>query len=168
MPAGQLVALRRIAVVPAHNEERTVAAVVEEIKGFDPDFDVLVIDDGSTDRTARVAERAGAHVVSLPYNLGIGGAVQTGLQYARDHGFEIAVQVDGDAQHDPSEIEKLLGPIVEGRADLVVGSRFLGDSGYQPPFSRLVGIRLLAALVSLIVRQRVTDTTSGVRAANRR
>jgi glycosyltransferase involved in cell wall biosynthesis len=160
--------LRRIALIPAHNEERTVAGVVEEIKGFDPDFEVLVIDDGSTDRTAELAESAGAHVVQLPYNLGIGGAVQTGLQYARDHDFDVAVQVDGDAQHDPAEIPKILAPIIEGNADLVVGSRFLGEGEYEPPVTRLLGIRLLARVVSLLVRQRVTDTTSGFRASNRR
>jgi glycosyltransferase involved in cell wall biosynthesis len=164
----RLVSLRRIALVPAHNEARTVAGVVEEIKRFDPDFEVLVIDDGSTDRTAELAESAGAHVVKLPYNLGIGGAVQTGLQYARDHDFDVAVQVDGDAQHDPAEIPKILAPIVEGKADVVVGSRFLGEGEYEPPVTRLLGIRLLARIVSVLVRQRVTDTTSGFRASNRR
>ncbi len=167
-PGTRLTSLRRIALVPAHNEEGTVAGVIEEIKGFDPDFDVLVIDDGSTDRTAAVAEAAGARVVQLPYNLGIGGAVQTGLQYARDHDFDVAVQVDGDAQHDPAEIPKILAPIIEGDADLVVGSRFLGEGEYEPPVTRLLGIRFLARVVSLLVRQRVTDTTSGFRASNRR
>src|SRR5919197_672557 len=168
-PGGEaLLGVRRIALVPAHNEARTVGGVVEEIKSFDPDFEVLVIDDGSTDRTAEVAENAGAQIVRLPYNLGIGGAVQTGIQYARDHGFDLAVQVDGDAQHPPREIPKLVGPIIDGSADLVIGSRFLGTGDYEPPVSRLVGIKLLARLVSLIVRQRVTDTTSGFRAMNRR
>jgi glycosyltransferase involved in cell wall biosynthesis len=165
---GRLIGVRRIALVPAHNEERSVAGVVEEIKGFDPDFDVLVIDDGSTDRTAELAESSGARVVRLPYNLGIGGAVQTGLQYARDHDFDVAVQVDGDAQHDPAEIPKILAPIIDGEADLVVGSRFLGEGEYEPPVTRLLGIRLLARVVSVLVRQRVTDTTSGFRASNRR
>jgi len=164
----ELIGLRRIALVPAHNEERSVASVVDEIKSFDPDFEVLVIDDGSTDRTAEAAESAGAQVVRLPYNLGIGGAVQTGIQYAREHGFDLAIQVDGDAQHPPPEIPKLVAPIIDGSADLVVGSRFLGTGDYEPPFSRLIGIKLLARLVSLIVRQRVTDTTSGFRAMNRR
>jgi hypothetical protein len=121
---SRVAALRRIAVIPALNEEDSIAGVIAEIRAADPGFEVIVVDDGSKDRTAQVAEAAGAHVVSLPYNLGIGGAVQTGLQYARDHHFDIAVQVDGDAQHCPAEIARLLVPIVEGRADLVVGSRF--------------------------------------------
>jgi glycosyltransferase involved in cell wall biosynthesis len=161
-------ALRCIAVVPAYNEEASVARVIEDIRAADPSFDIVVVDDGSTDRTAAVAEAAGAHVVHLPYNLGIGGAVQTGLQYARDHDFDVAVQVDGDAQHDPNEIPKILAPLIEGKADLVVGSRFLGEGDYEPPVTRLLGIKLLSKIVSAIVRQRVTDTTSGFRAANRR
>ena len=161
-------ALRCIALVPAHNEESTIAGVVGEIKRFDPDFDVLVIDDGSTDETARAAQLAGADVVSLPFNLGIGGAVQTGLQFAHRNDFDIAVQVDGDAQHDPMEIPKILGPVVEGHADLVVGSRFLGEGEYEPPLSRLLGIKLLSRLVSLLVRERVTDPTSGFRARSSR
>jgi glycosyltransferase involved in cell wall biosynthesis len=165
---SRVAALRRIAVIPALNEEDSIAGVIAEIRAADPGFEVIVIDDGSKDRTAQVAAAAGAHVVSHPYNLGIGGAVQTGLQYARDHRFDLAVQVDGDAQHDPAEIARLLEPIVEGRADLVVGSRFLDQCEYRAPFARLVGIKLFAAFVSLIVRQRVTDTTSGFRAINRR
>jgi glycosyltransferase involved in cell wall biosynthesis len=164
----RVAALRRLAIVPALNEERSIAGVIAEIRAADPGFDIVVVDDGSVDRTAEVAAAAHAHVVRHPYNLGIGGAVQTGLQYARDHGFDVAVQVDGDAQHDPSEIDKLLEPIVEDRADLVVGSRFLDERQYHPPLARLMGIKLFAALVSLIVRQRVTDTTSGFRAVNRR
>jgi glycosyltransferase involved in cell wall biosynthesis len=167
-PATQRAAIRCIAIVPAFNEEDSIAQVIAEIKAADAEFEVIVVDDGSHDRTAEAAAAAGAHVVSHPYNLGIGGAVQTGLQYARDQGFQVAVQVDGDAQHDPAEIPKLLGPILEDRADLVVGSRFLGDGDYRPPVSRLLGIRLLARIVSIIVRQKVTDTTSGFRAANRR
>jgi len=165
---SRVVALRRIAVIPALNEEDSIAGVIAEVHAADPGFEVVVVDDGSSDRTAERARAAGAHVVRLPFNLGIGGAVQTGLMYARANGFDLAVQVDGDAQHDPAEIAKLLEPIVQGQADLVVGSRFLNGRRYRPPFARRLGIKLFAGLVSLIVRQRVTDTTSGFRAMNRR
>jgi glycosyltransferase involved in cell wall biosynthesis len=165
---SRVAALRRIAVIPALNEEDSIAGVISELSAADPGFEVIVVDDGSTDRTAQFAAAAGAQIVRHPYNLGIGGAVQTGLQYARDHDFDVAVQVDGDAQHDPAEIPKILAPIIEGNADLVVGSRFLGEGEYEPPVTRLLGIRLLARLVSVLVRQRVTDPTSGFRASNRR
>ena len=154
--------------MPALNEERSIGAVIAEIRAADPEFDVIVIDDGSTDRTGAVAAENGAQVITLPFNVGIGGAVQTGYLYARDHDFDVAVQVDGDAQHDPAEIPKILAPIIQGDADLVVGSRFLGEGEYEPPVTRLLGIRLLARVVSVLVRQRVTDTTSGFRASNRR
>jgi glycosyltransferase involved in cell wall biosynthesis len=165
---SRVAALRRIAVIPAFNEEDSIAGVISELGAADPGFEVVVVDDGSRDRTAQFAAAAGAQVVRHPYNLGIGGAVQTGLQYARDHDFDVAVQVDGDAQHDPAEIPKILAPIIEGNADVVVGSRFLGEGEYEPPVTRLLGIRLLARLVSVLIRQRVTDTTSGFRASNRR
>lgn len=155
-------------IVPALNEERSIGSVIAEIRAADPELDVVVIDDGSTDRTASVAAEHGAEVVSLPFNLGIGGAVQTGYQYARDNGFDIAIQVDGDGQHDPSEIARLVEPIMEGRADLVVGTRFATGGGYRGTPARRVGIHLFAGIVSLMVGARVTDTTSGFRAVNRR
>ena len=159
--------VRRIAIVPARNEEGAIGQVVAEIRASDPGLDVVVIDDGSADRTAEFATEAGATVVRLPFNLGIGGAVQTGFMYALAHGYELAVRLDGDGQHDPSELPKLIEPVVRGDADIVVGSRFVasGDS-YRPPFVRRTGIRFFARLVSLLVRQRVTDTTSGFQALN--
>src|SRR4249919_371197 len=160
--------LRTLAIVPAHNEQGAIARVVEELRLAQPDFEAIVINDGSTDQTAQVAEAAGAIVVSLPYNVGIGGAVQTGYQYALQHGFDVAVQVDGDGQHDPLEIPHLLEPLLDGRADMVVGSRFAPGGGYRGTPLRRVGIHLFAAIVSLIVRARVTDTTSGFRAVNRK
>ncbi len=165
---GRPAELRRIAIVPAYNEEATVGAVIDEIRAAAPGFDVVVIDDGSIDRTAAVAEAHGAVVLRLPYNVGIGAAVQTGHQYAAEHGFDIAIQVDGDGQHDPSEITKLVEPLLAGEVDMVVGTRFVEDDGYRSSALRRVGIAVLSRVVSVIVRQRVTDPTSGFRAVNRR
>jgi glycosyltransferase involved in cell wall biosynthesis len=160
--------MRSMAVVPAYNEADSIRAVVAEIRAADAELEVVVVDDGSTDGTAAAAAQAGATVLSLPYNLGIGAAVQTGLQYAFEHGFDLAVQVDGDGQHDAAELERLLAPIRTGRADIAVGTRFASGRTYRPSLARRIGIVLFAGLVSLIVRQRVTDTTSGFRAMNRR
>jgi glycosyltransferase involved in cell wall biosynthesis len=131
-------------------------------------MEVVVVDDGSHDRTAVRARAAGARVVRLPFNLGIGGAVQSGFRYALEHGFELAVRIDGDGQHDPEQLARLLEPILAGDADIAVGSRFARPGGYRPPFARAIGIRLFARLVSLLVGRRVTDTTSGFQALNRR
>ena len=160
--------MRTIAIVPARNEAECIGGVVEGIKEFDASCEVLVVDDGSTDRTAAHARRAGARVVSLPFNLGIGGAVQTGFKLAYDEGFDVAVRLDGDGQHIAGELPKLLSPIRDGAADIVVGSRFAGATEYRPPFARRMGIKLFAGVVSLLTRQRVTDTTSGFQACNRK
>jgi glycosyltransferase involved in cell wall biosynthesis len=159
---------RLVAVVPAWNEEGAIGTVVDEIMAFDPRATVVVVDDASTDATADVAEARGATVLRLPFNVGIGGAVQTGFRYARDEGFEVAVRLDGDGQHDASELPQLLAPVRAGAADLVIGSRFVDPGGtYRPPFARRMGIRVFARLVSLLGGQKVTDTTSGFVALNR-
>ncbi len=159
--------LRRVAIVPAYNEEGSIARVVDELLAFDPGLEVVVIDDGSTDRTAEVAGARGAHVVRLPFNLGIGGAVQTGFRYAWEHDFDVAVRVDGDGQHDPAELGVVLEPVLADEADIAVGSRFIGAEGYRSSRSRRLGIRLLAWIVSTLTRQRITDPTSGFQAVNR-
>jgi glycosyltransferase involved in cell wall biosynthesis len=159
---------RCLAIVPAFNEEKTIAEVVAEVLDHDSSFEVLVVDDGSTDATAGCAREAGARVLRLPLNLGIGGAVQAGYMYALERGFDIAVQVDGDGQHDARELGRLLEPVLAGRADLSIGTRFAGPRAYQAPLARRIGIGMFAAIVSLRVRQRMTDTTSGFRAVNRR
>jgi len=157
-----------LAIVPAYNEAGAIAGTIADIRTHAPDFDVIVVDDGSTDRTARLATAAGADVIRLPFNLGIGGAMQVGYQYAADHGYEVAVQVDGDGQHDAREIAALVEPILDGRADMVVGTRFATGGGYRGTRVRRVGIRIFAWVVSLMVGQRVSDTTSGFRAVNRK
>ena len=159
---------RRVAIVPALNEEHSLPNVINELRAFDPGLDIVVVDDGSLDRTAEVAAAKGAHVLRLPFNLGIGGAVQTGFRYAFEHGYDIAVRVDGDGQHDPSQLDRVLAPVLSGEADIAVGSRFATESdGYRSSRTRRLGIRLLARVVSRIVGQRVTDTTSGFQALNR-
>ena len=163
MTAGRIVA-----VVPAYNESGAVGRVVDEIRAVSPEMEVVVVDDASTDETAAVAEARGATVLRLPFNVGIGGAVQTGFRYALEQGFERAVRLDGDGQHDASELQKLLEPLERGEADLVIGSRFVDDgASYRPPFARRLGIRAFARLVSLLGGQRVTDTTSGFIALDR-
>jgi hypothetical protein len=160
---------RLVAVVPAWNEAGAIGTVVDEIRAVDPTIDVVVVDDASDDDTADVAERHGATVLRLLFNIGIGGAVQTGLRYARDEGYDLAVRLDGDGQHDASEIPRILAPVEAGRANLVIGSRFVdGSGGYRPPLARRLGIRVFARLVSLLGGQRVTDTTSGFVALDRR
>ena len=159
---------RLVAIVPAWNESGAIGRVVGEIRDFDSAIDVVVVDDASSDDTAKVAESHGATVLSLPFNVGIGGAVQTGFRYALEHGYELAVRLDGDGQHDASEIPKVLEPIEAGEADLVIGSRFVAGGTYRPPFARRVGIRIFARLVSILGGQRVTDTTSGFVALDRR
>ena len=159
---------RIVAVVPAFEEEAAIGPVVAEITAFDPSMDVVVVDDGSSDGTGAAAAAAGATVVRLPFNLGIGAAVQTGFRWALLRDYDLAVRLDGDGQHDPAELPKLLAPLERGEADVVTGSRFReSEDGYRPPLGRRVGITWFARLVSVLSGQRVTDTTSGFQALNR-
>jgi glycosyltransferase involved in cell wall biosynthesis len=160
--------VKRIAIVPAFNEAAAIGGVIDELRAFDAGLDVVVIDDGSHDGTPARAREHGARVVSLPFNLGIGGAVQTGFRYAAEKGYDLAVRVDGDGQHDPAELAELVAAVLRGDADICVGSRFAGVDGYRSSAARRVGIRILARTVSALTRQHVTDTTSGFQALNRR
>lgn len=159
-----------LAVVPAYNEAATIEGVVDSIHGQAPLFDVLVVDDGSTDSTAEIARSTRANVVALPFNLGIGGAVQAGFVYARDNGYDYMAQIDGDGQHDPGELSKLFAAMGTGKTvDMVCGSRFLtSEHEYPAPISRRTGIHFFAFLLSRIVQGRVSDPTSGFRLYNRR
>lgn len=150
----------RLAIVPAYNEQESVARVVTAIHEQCPDFDVLVVDDGSTDRTAQCAEAAGATVLQHPFNLGIGGAVQSGYKYAQQHAYDVAAQVDGDGQHDLAYLPDLVLALCDDdQVDMVTGSRFREKAGYKVPWLRSTGIMLFSAPMSVIVRQRVTDPT---------
>jgi glycosyltransferase involved in cell wall biosynthesis len=159
---------RVLAIVPAFNEADSVADVVRRIDGSGLGLDVVVVDDGSADETAAIARAAGAHVLELPYNLGIGGAVQTGYRYALEHGYDYAVQIDGDGQHDPAEAARLLERIGrEPRVGMVYGTRFAEQGGFRSSSLRRLGILLFATTLSLVTRQRVTDPTSGFRLCDR-
>ncbi len=162
---------RNLAIVPALNEVDAIAGTVGDIARWAPDFDVLVIDDSSTDATAAVAAAAGARVLRLPFNLGIGGAMQTGYQYALAHGYEVAVQVDGDGQHDARDIHTLLRRLrEEPRINMVTGSRFIerANGGFRSSPARRAGIGIFARVVSILSGQRITDPTSGFRITDRR
>ena len=168
MSAPAVTELRKLAIVPAYNEEGMVGRVVRDIRRHAPDFDVVVVDDGSLDGTAAVAEEQGAVVLRQPFNLGIGGAMQAGYKYALHRDYDLAVQVDGDGQHKPEYLPAMVEALSTGdEADLVYGSRFLGDPGYKVPFMRKLGNRIFGITLSVICRQKITDPTSGFRMVNR-
>ena len=165
-----MIPTRNLAVVPAYNEAATVGHVIRSLQEHAPQFDILVVDDGSTDATGEVARAAGARVLRHPFNLGIGGAVQTGFTYALENDYDYMVQVDADGQHDATEIPKLVAEMTSNAAvDMVCGSRFLSDDHeYPAPISRRTGIHIFAFLLSRIMGKRISDPTSGFRLCNRR
>jgi glycosyltransferase involved in cell wall biosynthesis len=157
-------------IVPAFNECGNIGRTIEEIHRIHQSVDILVIDDGSADGTALEARQAGGMVISLPFNLGIGAAVQTGFQYAQQYRYDIAVQIDGDGQHDPAFLDKITGPLRRDEADMVVGSRFKEKKtgGFQSSFSRRVGINFFVHLINALTGVKVNDPTSGFRAYNKK
>jgi glycosyltransferase involved in cell wall biosynthesis len=156
-----------LVIIPAFNEESSIKRVIEGIRINLPKTTILVVNDGSTDLTSDISRSSGAIVMDLPINLGIGGAMQTGYKYAHEKGYDIAIQIDGDGQHDPREIHKLLEVLEKKEADMAVGSRFVGVPSYKGSAMRKVGISILAQAISIMIGQKVTDPTSGFRAANR-
>lgn len=158
---------RRLLILPAHNEAGNLPRVLPEARAAAPDYDVVVIDDGSRDDTAETARSLGATVVTLPVNLGYGGAVQTGFRYAVENGYDLAVVMDADGQHDPAGIHALADTVSSGQADVAIGSRFRGRMAYHQPWVKRVGMRLFAWTVSRLTGREVTDPTSGFQALNR-
>ena len=154
-------------LIPAYNEAARIVDVIESIRRGAPDYDIVVINDGSGDDTAPLAATARATVVSHPFNLGYGVAIQTGYKYALANGYDYLVQIDGDGQHDPSYIPLLLAPVMSGEADFILGSRFLEVAGYEPSLARRIGMAFFRQVVSWIADTRITDSTSGFQAFNR-
>lgn len=158
---------RVLVIIPAFNEEPNLPGIVGRIRQF-AGVDVIVINDGSEDATSAVAREAGANVIDLPFNLGIGGAVQTGYLFAYKNNYDVAIQVDADGQHNPEDLLQIIGPVLRGEADMVLGSRYVAKTGYKTPFARKMGMVVFSAVVSLITRQPLKDTTSGYRAVSKR
>ncbi len=155
---------RVLIIIPAHNEEASLARTLAEVRAKAPDVDVLIVDDGSRDETAKVARAAGIPVVRHPVNLGVGGALQTGFRYAVERGYDIGVQLDADGQHDPGYLGVLLAPMRADTCDVSIGSRYVESTGYRAPWTRRLGMLLFSGVVKLALGQRITDTTSGFRA----
>jgi glycosyltransferase involved in cell wall biosynthesis len=165
--------VRTLIFIPAWNEEGSIAEVIASVRDTLPEAEILVVDDGSIDGTAARAREAGARVASLPFNQGLGAALQTGYLYALREGYDFCAHLDADGQHPPGEVGRLLEEVRSGRADLVIGSRYrepVAASGehYRPTISRRIGSSVFRFFLTLATRQRFTDTTSGMRAANRR
>ena len=160
-------AARALVVIPALDEQESLPRTLDELRSAAPGVDVIVVDDGSRDGTVRVAREHGAPVLRHPFNLGVGAALQTGFRYAVARGYDIAVQLDADGQHDPHDLAALVAPVADGRCDVAIGSRYVTAMGYHAPLSRRLGMWLFEGVVRLALRQRITDTTSGYRAYGR-
>lgn len=161
--------MKIIAIIPAFNEKNNIANVIKDIATREQDLDILVIDDGSSDNTSATAQAAEkALVITLPFNVGVGAAMQTGFKYAKRNGYDIVVRFDGDGQHKAEEIRKILKPILEKENDLVIGSRFLGKQNYPIELSRRIGQKIISFFTSFIADQKISDATSGFRCYNRK
>ena len=158
--------MKKLIIIPAYNESANIENTVKDIVNNAPDFDYVVINDCSTDNTLEICERNGFNVVNLPLNLGIGGAVQTGYRYAYNNSYDIAVQVDGDGQHDPTFLEKMAETMLAENADMLIGSRFIEKEGFQTSRARRMGITYFSWLIKLFTRKKITDPTSGLRMIN--
>lgn len=159
--------MKVLVIIPAYNEQESIQKVVNNIYEKYSNIDVVVINDGSKDKTYEKAKETKATVIDLPCNLGIGGAVQTGYIYAYRNNYDIAIQIDADGQHDPSYIDQMIDLIKEGQANMVIGSRFIENTGYKQTFARMLGIRINSGIIKLLTKKKIYDTTSGFRAVDK-
>lgn len=160
--------MKKLIIIPAYNESENIENTVKDIQEKAPDFDYVIINDCSGDNTREICEANGFNIVNLPVNLGIGGAVQTGYKYACKYGYDIAVQVDGDGQHDPAFLNEMAETLIKEDADMLIGSRFLEKEGFQSSKIRRVGISYFTWLIKLLTGKKITDPTSGLRMINRK
>lgn len=159
--------MKSIVIIPAYNEEKSIVKTVQDICEHAPEFDYIIINDCSTDHTLDICRENQLHVLNLPINLGIGGAVQTGFLYAYTNGYDYAVQFDGDGQHDARYLQRMRDYMAEQKADMLIGSRFLEKEGFQSTGMRRFGIRYFSVLIKLLTGVTITDPTSGMRMINR-
>ena len=159
--------MKTMVLIPAYNEEARIAEVVGSVRRVVPEYDIIVVNDGSRDNTAASANAMGATVISHPFNMGYGVAIQTGYKYAHANGYDFIIQMDGDGQHDPAYIQHLLKPVMAGESDFAIGSRFLEVESYEPSLARRIGMTLFRKAVSWLTGMRITDSTSGYQAFNR-
>ena len=160
--------MKKLVIIPAYNESGNIDKTINDIKQNAPDFDYVIINDCSTDKTLEVLRKKGYNYLNLPINLGIGGAVQTGYRYAYYHGYDMAVQFDGDGQHNAAYLDEMAEVLVETDSDMVIGSRFIEKEGFQSSGLRRVGIGFFTKLIKMLTKKVITDPTSGMRIVNRR
>lgn len=160
--------MKKLVIIPAFNEEGNLEKIIKDIKDNAPDFDYVIINDCSTDKTLEMCRRHGFSYLNLPVNLGIGGAVQTGYRYAYYHGYDIAVQFDGDGQHSASHLEDMVTTLIDTESDMVIGSRFIEKEGFQSSGLRRIGIKYFTGLIKLLTGKKITDPTSGMRMVNKK
>lgn len=159
--------MRKLIIIPAYNESENIVKTIEAIKKSAREFDYVIINDCSTDKTRDICEANHFNIINLPINLGIGGAVQTGYRYAYEEGYDVAVQVDGDGQHDPCFLNKMAEYLEKSGSDMVIGSRFINKEGFQSSGTRRIGIKYFTILIKILTGKKITDPTSGLRMVNR-
>lgn len=160
--------MKTLVIIPCYNEQDSIVKVVDNLKKNAPDVDYLIVNDCSTDGTEKILKENGYNYINNPINLGIGGGVQAGYKYAMQYGYDIAVQMDGDGQHDPKYLSAVIEPVAQGKYDMAIGSRFIEKEGFQTSFMRRIGINIISAFIFVLTGKRVKDTTSGFRACNKK